>query len=61
MKKFYLTTGTIICILFAFSSYRGIPFTQAMNPSEWKPKGKPTHTAGSSSYRRGGFHRFYHK
>jgi hypothetical protein len=61
MKKFFVVYGTLICVLFAFSSYRGMPFLDAFDSSKWTPKGqqKVQATSRGGGYR--GFHRTYHK
>ena len=61
MRNIFIIYGTVVCVLFAFSSYHGMPFWDSLDSSKWTPEGKQkTH----SNARIGGYHgynRYYHK
>ena len=59
MKKIFVVYGTLVCVLFAFSSYRGMPFLDSLDTSKWSPKGKQKVESNSRGYR--GYGRMYHK
>jgi hypothetical protein len=59
MRNFFIIYGTLVCVLFSFSSYKGIPFFDSLDSSKWKPKGLQKSESTARGY--GGHRRFYHK
>jgi hypothetical protein len=37
--KFFAIYGTVICLLFAYASYSGWLFTDALHSGKWGPRG----------------------
>lgn len=61
MKKVFIIYGAVICILFSFSGYFGMPFWDSLDNSKWTPEGKQKVERSSRVGVYPGYNRYYHK